>query len=164
MTTPKMMDSKLTGKVSRRRALKLAAASATLPLVHIRSGRAAGKISIAFWDHWVPSGNAVMQKQVDAWAAKNQVEVQADFITSNGSKNILTIAAEAQAKTGHDIQTFPTWEVHNNADMLEPIDDVMKRLTDKYGQVNDVCHYLANVKGHWLAVPTSSGTSEFPAN
>ena len=158
MTTPKTIKSKSSSTMTRRGALKLAAASAALPLVHIRSGRAAGKVSIAFWDHWVPSGNAVMQKQVDAWAAKNQVEVQADFITSNGSKNILTIAAEAQAKTGHDVQAFPTWEVHNNADMLEPIDDVMKRLTDKYGQVNDVCHYLANVKGHWMAVPTSSGT------
>jgi ABC-type glycerol-3-phosphate transport system substrate-binding protein len=146
------------GTTTRRKVLKLATATAALPLVHIRTGRAAGKLSIAFWDHWVPSGNAVMQKQVDAWAAKNQVEVQADFVTSVGLKNILTIAAEAQAKTGHDIQSFPTWEVHNNADSLEPLDDVMQRLTDKYGQVNHVCDYLAKIKGHWLAVPTSSGT------
>ena len=158
MTTPKLLNSKTTRGTTRRRVMKLAAASAALPLVHIRSGRAAGKVSIAFWDHWVPSGNAVMQKQVDAWAAKNQVEVQADFITAVGQKNILTIAAEAQAKTGHDVQAFPTWEVHNNAELLEPMDDVMKRLTDKYGQVNDVCNYLAKIKGHWLAVPTSSGT------
>jgi ABC-type glycerol-3-phosphate transport system substrate-binding protein len=158
VTTPKTTTGKTSKKMTRRGALKLAAASAALPLVHIRSGRAAGKVSIAFWDHWVPSGNAVMQKQVDAWAAKNQVEVQADFITAVGQKNILTIAAEAQAKTGHDVQAFPSWEVHNNAELLEPIDDVMKRLTDKYGQVNDVCNYLAKIKGHWLAVPTSSGT------
>jgi ABC-type glycerol-3-phosphate transport system substrate-binding protein len=157
VTTPKTTQ-KAANRMTRRRALNLAAASAALPLVHIRSGRAAGKVSIAFWDHWVPSGNAVMQKQVDAWAAKNQVEVQADFITAVGQKNILTIAAEAQAKTGHDIQAFPTWEVHNNADLLEPMDDVMKHLTDEYGQVNDVCAYLAKIKGHWLAVPTSSGT------
>lgn len=158
MTTPDTTATKQKGSVSRRGALKLAAASAALPLVHIRTGRAAGKVSIAFWDHWVPSGNAVMKKQVEAWGAKNQVEVQADFITSVGNKNILTIAAEAQAKTGHDVQAFPTWEVHNNADSLEPIDDVMKRLTDKYGQVNEVCNYLAKIKGHWMAVPTSSGT------
>ena len=145
-------------KINRRKALKLAAASAALPLVHIRTGRAAGKVSIGFWDHWVPAGNAVMQKQVEAWGAKNQVEVQADFITSVGSKNLLTIAAEGQAKTGHDVLAFPTWEVHNNADALEPLDDVMKRLTDKYGQVNHVCEYLAKIKGHWMAVPTSSGT------
>ena len=148
----------LPDKVTRRRALKLAALSTALPLVHIRTGRAAGKVSIAFWDHWVPSGNVVMRKQVDAWAAKNQVEVQADFITAVGQKNISTIAAETQARTGHDIQAFPTWEVHNNAELLEPADNIMKRLTDKYGQVNDVCAYLAKIKGHWLGVPTSSGT------
>ncbi len=151
---------KLTHQItaSRRKVLKLAAASAALPLVHIRSGRAAGKLSIAFWDHWVPAGNGVMQKQVEAWGAKNQVEVQADFVTSVGNKNLLTIAAEAQSKTGHDIEAFPTWEVHNNADSLEPLDDVMKQLNDQYGGVNHVCEYLAKVKGHWMAIPTSSGT------
>ena len=143
---------------TRRRALKIGAAAAALPLVHIRTGRAAGKVSIAFWDHWVPAGNAAMKQQVDAWAAKNQVEVQADFITSVGNKNILTIAAEAQAKTGHDVQAFPTWEVQNHADAIEPIDDVMKTLTGQYGQVNQVCEYLAKIKGHWMGVPTSSGT------
>jgi ABC-type glycerol-3-phosphate transport system substrate-binding protein len=143
---------------TRRKVLKLAAASAALPLVHIRTGRAAGSVSIGFWDHWVPAGNAVMKKQVEAWGAKNQVQVQADFITSVGSKNLLTIAAEAQAKTGHDVQAFPTWEVHNNSDNLEPVDDVMKSLTGQYGDVNKVCEYLAKIKGHWMAVPTSSGT------
>src|ERR1700679_2997717 len=109
-------------------ALKTASIGAALPLVHIRTGHAAGKVSVAFWDHWVPEGNDVMKKQCDAWGAKNQVDVQADFVTSVGSKNILTIAAEAQAKTGHDIQQLPEWEVHNHADDLEPVDDVMKGL------------------------------------
>lgn len=158
MTKIDATNDKTSRRFSRRKALKLAAASAALPLVHIRTGRAAGKVSIAFWDHWVPAGNAVMLKQVQEWGAKNQVEVQADFITSVGSKNLLTIAAEAQAKTGHDVQAFPTWEVHNNADNLEPMDDVMKSLTEQYGGVNNVCEYLAKIKGHWMAVPTSSGT------
>lgn len=144
-------------KISRRRALKFAAATAALPLVHIRTGRAAGKVSIGFWDHWVPEGNEVMKKQCEAWGAKHQVEVQPDFITSVGSKNILTIAAEAQAKTGHDVQQFPGWEVQNHADDLEPIDDVMKRLTDKYGPVASASQYLFTVKGKWLAIPCSAG-------
>jgi ABC-type glycerol-3-phosphate transport system substrate-binding protein len=143
--------------VSRRRALKLAAASATLPLVHIRTGRAAGKVSVGFWDHWVPEGNEIMKKQCAAFGAAHQVEVQPDFITSVGSKNILTIAAEAQAKTGHDIQQLPGWEVQNHADQLEPVDDVMKRLTDKYGPVASASQYLFTSKGHWLSVPCSAG-------
>jgi ABC-type glycerol-3-phosphate transport system substrate-binding protein len=147
---------KLAG-VSRRRALKLAAASTALPLVHIRTGRAAGKVSVGFWDHWVPAGNEIMAKQCAAFGAAHQVEVQADFITSVGSKNLLTIAAEAQTKTGHDIQQFPGWEVQNHADQIEPIDDVMKRLTDKYGPVAEASKYLFTSKGSWLAVPASSG-------
>ncbi len=148
--------------VSRRTALKLGAATAALPLVHIRTGHAAGKVSIGFWDHWVPAGNDVMKQQCAAFAKANQVDVQADFITSMGSKNILTIAAEAQAKTGHDVQQFPQWEVHNHADDLEPVDDVMQRLTAAYGPSNHVAEYLAKIKGHWLAIPTSSGTQNKP--
>ena len=144
-------------RVSRRSALKLGAASAALPLVHIRTGRAAGKVSVAFWDHWVPEGNEVMKKQCAAFGARNQVEVQADFITSVGSKNILTIAAEAQARAGHDIQQLPGWEVHNHAEKLESIDDVMKRLTGKYGAVAAASEYMFKSKGTWKAVPASAG-------
>jgi ABC-type glycerol-3-phosphate transport system substrate-binding protein len=143
--------------ITRRNALKIATAATALPLVHIRTGRAAGKLSVGFWDHWVPAGNEVMKQQCAAWGAKNQVDVQADFITSNGSKNILTMAAEAQAKTGHDIEQFPEWEVHNHADQVEPVDDVMKQLIGQYGPVADISKYLFSANGHWLAVPFSSG-------
>jgi len=144
-------------RVSRRSTLKIGAAAAVLPLVHIRTGRAAGKVSIGFWDHWVAKGNEVMKQQCEAFGKQHQVEVQADFITSVGSKNLLTIAAEAQAKTGHDVQQFPGWEVQNHADQLEPIDDVMQRLTGKYGPVAAASEYLFKAKGHWLAVPASAG-------
>ena len=143
---------------SRRTALKLGAAATALPLVHIRTAGAAGKVSIGFWDHWVPGGNDVMQKQVDAWAEKNKVEAHADFITSTGNKLQITGAAEAQAKTGHDALAFFNWDVFNIADSLEPIDDVVQRLIAKNGTVDATCEYLAKAKGHWVAVPTSSGT------
>lgn len=150
-------------RLTRRNTLVLGAVAATLPLVHIRTAAAAGKLSIGFWDHWVPGGNEVMQKQVNAWANKNKVEVNADFITGNGGKLGLTGAAEAQARTGHDVMTFFNWDVHNYAAALEPIDDVMGRLTAKYGAANDTCSYLAKKKGHWVAVPTTTGTQTKPA-
>src|SRR3954452_12725430 len=68
----------MTERVSRRRALKLAGATAALPLVHISTAGAAGKLSLALWDHWVPSGGPVMKQLIDAWAAKNKVDVQLD--------------------------------------------------------------------------------------
>ena len=153
----------LTNNVTRRKALKIGAAAAALPLVHIRTAGAAGKVSIGFWDHWVPAGNDVMKKQVAAFAEKNKVEVQADFITTIGNKNLLTIAAEAQAKTGHDVEAFPAWEIHNNRQNLEPVDDVVGPLLKQYGAINPVADYLARIDGHWMAVPSSSGTQYKPS-
>ena len=148
--------------ISRRNTVKLAATAAALPLVHIRTAAAAGKLSVGFWDHWVPGANKVMQAQVDAWSAKNKVEVTADFITTTGGKLQLTPAAETLAKTGHDVMTFITWDVQNYADSLEPVDDVVKRLAAANGDPNAVVTYLAKYKGHWAAVPSSSGTQTKP--
>jgi ABC-type glycerol-3-phosphate transport system substrate-binding protein len=149
--------------LSRRGALKLGVASAALPLVHIRTAGAAGKLSIGFWDHWVPGANDAMTKLVNRWAEKNKTEVAIDYITSVGNKNLLTLAAEAQAKSGHDIQAYPTWEVLNNAEVLEPMDDVVKRLSAKYGAINPIVDYLSKSKGSYRAVPAISGSQYKPA-
>ena len=149
--------------LSRRGALKLGAATAALPLVHIRTASAAGKLSVGFWDHWVPGANAVMTKLVNAWGEKNKTEVTIDYITSVGNKNLLTLAAEAQAKTGHDIQAYPAWEVLHYADELEPVDDVMKRLSAKYGAINPIVDYLSKTKGGYKAVPAISGSQYKPS-
>jgi ABC-type glycerol-3-phosphate transport system substrate-binding protein len=104
-----------------------------------------------------------MTKLVNSWAEKNKVEVAIDYITSVGNKNLLTLAAEAQAKSGHDIEAFPTWEVLNNAEVLEPMDDVMKRLSAKYGAINPIVDYLSKTKGGYRAVPAISGSQYKPA-
>lgn len=148
--------------LSRRGALKLGAAAAALPLVHIRTAGAAGKLSVGFWDHWVPNGNVAMRKLVDQWAERTKTEVQLDFITSVGNKNLLTIAAEAQAKSGHDALAYPTWEIRNNARLLEPMDDVVGRLSAKYGQITPISEYLAKVDGAWRAMPSISGSQNKP--
>jgi ABC-type glycerol-3-phosphate transport system substrate-binding protein len=149
-------------QLSRRAALKLGVAATALPLVHIRTAGAAGKLSIGFWDHWVPGGNDVMQQQVNAWAEKHKVEVNADFITGNGGKLQTTGVAEAQAKTGHDVYTFYNWDVYNIHDSLAPLDDVMQRLEAQNGKASETAKYLAYQKNHWTAVPTSSGTQAKP--
>jgi ABC-type glycerol-3-phosphate transport system substrate-binding protein len=149
-------------KVSRRQAVKLGAAATALPLVHIRTAGAAGKLNIGFWDHWVPGANPVLRKQVETWAQQNKVEVTVDFITTTGGKLQMTPAAETQAKTGHDVMTFISWDVQNYADSLEPVDQVMDSLQAANGQVNKVCSYLAKHKGHWIAVPASNGTQTKP--
>lgn len=144
-------------QLTRRSALQLAAGAGVLPLVHIRTAGAAGKLNVGFWDHWVPATNDVMTKQVQAWADKNKVEVHIDFITSNGFKIQVTQAAEAQAATGHDILPFYSWEVQTYADKLEPMDDIVKNMEAQYGQYSPIAKYLASSKGKWKAVPSSTG-------
>ena len=146
-------------RISRRRALQIGAAA--LPLVHVRTGHAAGKLALAFWDHWVPGGNDAMTQQITAWAQKNQVEVTTDYMSA-GNKLVITAAAEEQAKTGHDAMAMAVWEVHNHARGLEPVDDVVQRLIAQYGPTNEVNEYLAKVSGHWMAVPSNSGSQNQP--
>jgi ABC-type glycerol-3-phosphate transport system substrate-binding protein len=134
-------------------------AGAALPLVHVSTAGAAGKLSLALWDHWVPAGNDAMQKLVNAWAEKNKVEVQLDFLTAIGNKIMITMAAEAQAKTGHDIYAFDMWSVHQYADVLDPVDDIVTGFAAKYGGIGKAYEYLGVSDGHWRAVPMGWGTS-----
>ena len=145
--------------MTRRKTLQLAAASATLPLVNIRSAGAAGRLSVALWDHWVPAGNDAMKQVVGAWAEKNKVDVALDFLTAVGNKITITMAAEAQAKTGHDIYAFDMWSVHQYADQLDPMDDIMKAMIAKYGTISRAYEYLGVSDGHWRAIPVAWGSA-----
>ena len=52
--------------------------------------------------------------------------------------------------------------MHNQAESLANVDDVMKELTGKFGEANAHRAYLAKKKTGWVAVPTSSGTQTKP--
>ena len=145
------------------RASAIGAAASALPLVNVHGQTSSGKLALGLWDHWVPAGNDAMRKIVNDWGAKNRVEIQLDFITSVGNKNLLTIAAESQARQGHDMLSFPTWEVHAQSEKLEPVDDIMGRLSQKYGALNPITEYLAKVEGKWRAVPAISGSQNKPS-
>lgn len=149
--------------MTRRAALKTAAAGAALPMVNIVGAGAATTLKIALWDHWVPSANPVMRKQIEDWGKQNHVSIEADFISQSGSKLLVTAAAEAQAGVGHDIMTFVSWNVHSYADKLLNVDDVIKSLESKAGPFNEVSAYLAKGKGGWTAVPTVWGTLAQPS-
>lgn len=144
-----------------RRTLLIKSALATTALVampYVRGAHAAGKLSIGFWDHWVPGANNTTKVMCEEWGAKEKVEISIDYITSQGNKNLLTIAAEAQARSGHDIFAFPTWEPHGHSRSLEPVDDAMAEIIKMNGTVNPTVEYLAKLNGKWLAVPATVGS------
>jgi ABC-type glycerol-3-phosphate transport system substrate-binding protein len=125
---------------------------------YVRGASAAGKLSVGFWDHWVPGANKTLTELANEWAAKEKVEVQIDYITSQGSKILVTIAAEAQGKSGHDVLPMPTWWPHANSELLEPVNDIMEPIIKTNGSVNDTVQYLGQDNGKWLGVPTCVGS------
>ena len=56
----------------------------------MHGAHAAGKLNVAFWDHWVPGANDVMKKLCQEWADKEKVDLKIDFVTSQGDKLMLT--------------------------------------------------------------------------
>src|SRR3569832_132176 len=89
-------------KLTRRQfvAATAATSAALISAPYVRGAYAAGKLSIGFWDHWVPGANKASPELVNEWAAKEKVEVSIDYITSNNKKIELTAAAEACHKAG----------------------------------------------------------------
>ena len=147
-------------KIRRRRfaAGTAALSTALIAAPFVRGAYAAGKLSMGFWDHWVPGANGATEKLVKEWAEKEKVEVQIDFITSQGNKLLLTGAAESQAKAGHDILALSTWLPSRYSELLAPMNDVMDELIKANGKVNATVEYLGKIKGKWLGVPATVGS------
>jgi ABC-type glycerol-3-phosphate transport system substrate-binding protein len=146
--------------MTRRTAIKTAALATTALIAapYVRGAHAAGKLAIGFWDHWVPGANKTSEAITREWAEKEKVEVSIDYIPSQGNKNLLTIAAEEQARSGHDILAMPSWWPQDKAKSLEPVDDVMAELIKLNGNVNGTVQYLGKSGGKWVGVPATIGS------
>jgi ABC-type glycerol-3-phosphate transport system substrate-binding protein len=124
----------------------------------VRSAHAAGSLTVGLWDHWVPGANEVTQSIIKEWADREKVDVKVDFITSQGNKLLLTLAVEAQSRSGHDIMEFTNWESAQYNAALEPVNDTMDKVVAKNGPVDPAVEYLGKYKGSWLGVPMTRGT------
>jgi len=153
-------DVMLRKKLSRRQFVAATALSsaALISAPYVRGAHAAGKLTIGFWDHWVPGANKASTDLVYEWAAKEKVEVSIDYIPSQGNKLLLTTQAEAQAKSGHDIIALSTWLPHAHAENIEPVNDIVEPLLKQNGDVNGTVKYLGVADGKWLGVPACVGS------
>src|SRR5207302_7716983 len=147
-------------KLSRRQfdAATALSSAALITAPYVRGAYAAGKLSIGFCDHWVPDATKTSTALVNEWAAKEKVEVSIDYISSQGNGIQLKIAAEGQAKSGHDILAMPTWWPHAHAEQLEPVNDIMEPILKENGEVNGTVKYLGQLNGKWLGVPNCVGS------
>src|SRR5919202_6757803 len=151
-------------RITRRKVLSNTALATTAAIAapYVRSAHAAGRLTLGIWDHWVPGANNNMTALCQEWGEKNKVEIQIDYLTSVGDKDLITATAEAQAGAGHDIMTHRTWQVVVHRAKLEPMDDVMAALEKEAGPANEVANFLAKLDGHWYGIPTSTGSQVKP--
>ena len=145
-------------KLSRRRVVAGGVAVGLVAAPFVRSANAAGTLTIGLWDHWVPGANEVQSAIIKEWADKEKVDVKVDYITSQGNKLLLTLSAESQARSGHDIMEFTNWESAQMNAALEPVDDVVKSIVAKNGPIDPAVEYLGKFEGKWLGVPMTRGT------
>jgi len=136
----------------------VAALTSNLAAPFVRTAGAAGRLSVGLWDHWVPGANSGSKSLIEEWAAKEKVDVQIDYITSQGNKLLLTTEAEAQARSGHDILAMSTWLPQDHIKNLEPVNDVVEPLIKQNGDVNGTVKYLGKSGSTWLAVPATIGS------
>ena len=150
--------------LTRRHVLKTAAlgSAALITAPYVSGVHAAGSLTLGCWDHWVPGANNALTKLCTQWGEKNKVDVHIDYITSQGEKDKLTAAAEAQAGTGHDIMSHRDWNIQVHQRVLEPVDDVVNQLIKTHGEISPVAEYLAHIKGTWRGVPTTVGAQVKP--
>ena len=150
-------------RISRRRFLATSAATAaaiTAPFVS--TSYAAGKLSLGMWDHWVPGGNKVFDEIGQEWAKKEKVDLTIDYLSTQGNKLLLTIAAEAQARAGHDVMDFSAWEPAQYTRSLEPVGDVMKEVLATNGPISEAMEYIGTASGTWNVVPSTRGSLILP--
>jgi ABC-type glycerol-3-phosphate transport system substrate-binding protein len=150
--------------ITRRAVVRNAAlgTAAVLAAPYVRDAYAGGRLTLGCWDHWVPGANDTLTRLCKEWGEKNSVDVHIDYITSQGEKDKLTAAAEAQAGTGHDIMSHRDWNIQIHQRALEPLDDVLAQLMKQYGPISPVAEYLAKIKGTWRGIPTAVGSQVKP--
>src|SRR6185369_18093430 len=135
-----------TSHVSRRKVMAGGTAFG-LAAPFVRSANAAGSLTIGLWDHWVPGANEVQSAIIKEWADKEKVDVKVDYITSQGNKLLLTLAVEAQSRSGHDIMEFTNWESAQYNAALEPVNDVVDKVIATNGGIDPAVEYLGKYQG-----------------
>ena len=125
----------------------IAASATAIAAPYVRTAHAAGSLTIGLWDHWVPGANEVATKLINEWGEKEKVDVKIDYITSQGNKLILTLAAESQAKSGHDVMDFNTWEPQQYGTPWRSSTTSWPRSLPRTATVNAATTYLGKVQG-----------------
>ena len=148
-------------RLTRRAAL--AGAAVALPLFHIRTAGAAGRLAVALYQSFVPGWNEAMKRLVEGWGEKNSVEVRIDFLSPINDQGLLVLEAEAQARAGHDVINPFDYLVAAYADKLEPVDDLVAGAIAAHGPLIEGVKYSERSPAPGAPCPRAWAPMPLPA-
>ncbi len=119
----------------------------------VRPARAAPArmVTMMHWSHFVPSFNPELERQVATWAAQRGVGARVDFLAIRDIPPRL--AAEAEARTGHDVVQLILFDPALYWRHLQPLDDLALELERSVGPWMPVAKYVGKVHEKWVAIP-----------
>jgi multiple sugar transport system substrate-binding protein len=147
-------ESTMSARVDRRQFLTTTAAAAGLGW--LASGRApalAQKRELTFlsWNHFVPASDDELRRQAEAFGREAGVAVRVDTIAH--LQLPAKYAAEAQARSGHDMFINGLANPFLYERVLADVGDVVDELGKKYGGWYPFSAESALTKSGWRAVP-----------
>ena len=135
-------------KITRRRFVASTAASAALIAApYVRGAHAAGKLSIGFWDHWVPGANKATETLVERMGGEGEGRGQDRLHHLAGQQEPADHrrrgAGASPATTSSRCRPGSRTSTPSN---LEPVDDIMGELIKQNGAVNGTVEYLGKIE------------------
>lgn len=121
------------------------------PLLGTSSNAFGDELKILTTTHFVPKSDAELKRQVEAFAKMKGITARLDTVHNEHIPT--TKAAEAQAKSGHDIIMNYGADASLYENLFEPVDDVVNELGKKYGGYIPMAADSSKVNGVWRAVP-----------
>src|ERR1700730_9134179 len=104
-----------------------------------------------------------MTKLCNDLDAEERAGLNVDFVLRPDPKMMLTAAAEAQARSAHDIITLPLWYGPAQTANLENSDDVWAELIKRHGETTASMTYVGKQDGHWIAPPALCNKLTLPS-
>lgn len=115
------------------------------------SNAASPEVTMLSWNHFVPTSDAKLKEQFEAFGKAKNANLRLDTIAH--LQLPAKKAAEAQAKAGHDLWFLDSGDTELYKEMMVDVTDLADELGKKYGGWLDFGKEISVVDGKWKGIP-----------
>ena len=109
------------------------------------------ELTVLVWSHFIPDVDKVLKKHAEDFGKMKGVTVRIDTIAHK--QFVAKKAAEAQARSGHDIIMNYGADPLVYEELMANVDDVVGELSQMYGDMIPLAAETCLVNGQWKSVP-----------